>query len=114
MKINKELLKGSTSIMILSMLNCRDMYGYQIIQELKAISDNTFELKEGTLYPLIHSLEQSGAVESYWYDTEDGRRRKYYKITPEGREQLSAKKKEWKFYVEAVNNVIGGELNEGI
>lgn len=114
MKINKELLKGSTSIMILSLLNRKDMYGYQMMQEIKAMSDSTFELKEGTLYPLLHALENEGAVQSYWYDTEDGRRRKYYRITDEGKTLLTVKKKEWSFYVEAVNNVIGGKLNEGV
>lgn len=113
MKINKELIKGSTSIMILSMLCRKDMYGYQMIQELKVMSDNTFELKEGTLYPLLHSLENKGAVEVYWYDTEDGRRRKYYKITEDGKEMLDAKRKEWSIYTQAVNNIIGEPLNGG-
>lgn len=113
MKINKELLKGSTSIMILSLLNRKDMYGYQMIQEIKAMSDSTFELKEGTLYPLLHGLENEAAIKSYWYDTEDGRRRKYYGITDEGRTLLMEKKREWSFYVEAVSSIIGGKLNEG-
>lgn len=114
MKVNKELLKGSTSIMILSMLERKDMYGYQIMQELKMLSDNTFELKEGTLYPLLHSLANNGAIECYWFDTEDGRRRKYYKITEAGKSMLAEKKKEWKLYVNAVNGVIGGNCIENI
>lgn len=114
MKINKELLKGSMSIMILSMLNRKDMYGYQIMQELKMMSDNTFELKEGTLYPLLHALENDNSIECYWFDTDEGRRRKYYKITAGGKEVLAAKRREWNAYVEAVNSVIGGALNEGV
>ncbi len=114
MKVNKELLKGSTSIMILSMLERKDMYGYQIMQELKMLSDNTFELKEGTLYPLLHSLANNEAIECYWFDTEDGRRRKYYKITEAGKGMLAEKKKEWKLYVDAVNGVIGGKCIENI
>ena len=65
MKINKELMKGSTSILILTLLKSEDMYGYQITQELERRSDSTFEMKEGTLYPMLHALEKEGAVESY-------------------------------------------------
>ena len=57
MKINKELMKGSTSILILTLLKSEDMYGYQITQELERRSDSTFEMKEGTLYPMLHALE---------------------------------------------------------
>lgn len=112
MKINKELVKGSTSIMILSLLAREDMYGYQMMQELKLTSKNVFELKEGTLYPLLHGLEKDGAIEAYWFDTDEGRRRKYYKITDCGREMLSRKKLEWSSFVEAINTVIGGEFSE--
>lgn len=111
MKINKELVKGSTSIMILSLLDRKDMYGYQMMQELRLTSKNVFELKEGTLYPLLHGLEKDGAIESYWFDTDEGRRRKYYKITDDGRELLSKKRLEWSSFVEAINTVIGGELS---
>ena len=83
MKINKELMKGSTSILILTLLKSEDMYGYQITQELERRSDSTFEMKEGTLYPMLHALEKEGAVESYWYDTDEGRRRKsIFSVTP--------------------------------
>lgn len=93
MKINKELMKGSTSILILTLLKSEDMYGYQITQELERRSDSTFEMKEGTLYPMLHALEKEGAVESYWYDTDEGRRRKYYKLTDTGKEMLESKQK---------------------
>ena len=62
MKINKELMKGSTSILILTLLKSEDMYGYQITQELKRRSDSTFEMKEGTLYPMLHALEKEGVI----------------------------------------------------
>lgn len=109
MKINKELLKGSTSVMLLSLLSRGDMYGYQMIQELKLISGNAFELKEGTIYPLLHALEGDGVVVSYWQDTSEGRRRKYYSLTDAGKHILKDKTVEWSEYVLAVNKVIGGE-----
>ena len=92
MKINKDLMKGSTSILILSLLDREDMYGYQIANELKILSSNVFELKEGTLYPMLHGLENEKAIESYWYDADNGRRRKYYKITEAGKTLLENKK----------------------
>jgi len=112
MGINKELMKGSTSILILSLLENEDMYGYQISQSLKEMSEKVFELKEGTLYPMLHGLENENAVRSYWLDADNGKRRKYYKITPDGRKLLSRKKAEWRLYTKAVNSVIGGACFE--
>ena len=112
MKIDKELLKGSTSILILSMLENEDMYGYQITQLLKEKTENVFEFKEGTLYPMLHGLENINAVQSYWYDADNGKRRKYYRITPDGRRLLNHKKSEWLIYTKAVNSVIGGACFE--
>lgn len=107
MKINKELIKGSTSILILSLLEKEDMYGYMLVQHLSLMSGGVFELREGTLYPMLHGLENDGAVESYWVDSESGRRRKYYRITASGRALLGEKKREWQLYSGAVNRVIG-------
>lgn len=107
MKINKELVKGSTSIMILSLLEKEEMYGYMIVQRLKLLSDNVFELKEGTLYPMLHALEKDGAIEAFWLDGENGKRRRYYRLTRKGQEILAEKKSEWKIYSGAVNRVIG-------
>lgn len=112
MKINKELMKGSTSILILSLLDKEDMYGYQITHELKKLSENVFELKEGTLYPMLHSLENEKAIESYWLDSDSGKRRKYYKITKAGKSLLQDKKSEWQTYTRAINSVIGGACFE--
>ncbi|MCL2775122.1 MAG: helix-turn-helix transcriptional regulator [Oscillospiraceae bacterium] len=110
--INKELLKGSTAILILSLLDKEDLYGYQIIQKLSISSDNIFNLKEGTLYPLLHGLENDGAISAYWVETPEGRSRKYYKLTKNGRNMLDEKQAEWKIFSEAVNKVIGGEKIE--
>ena len=80
MKISKELAKGSTGLLVLSVISKTDMYGYQIIKTLEVMSENVFSLNEGTLYPILHSLEKEGSLESYWCEAE-GRKRKYYKIT---------------------------------
>lgn len=112
MKVNKELMKGSTSILILSLLEEKEMYGYQITQTLKQRSADVFDLKEGTLYPMLHGLENEQAVESYWFDADNGKRRKYYRITNTGRKLLQHKKAEWQIYTKAVNSVIGGTCYE--
>ena len=112
MKINKELMKGSTHTLILTLLAREDMYGYQITQELKRLSDDTFDLKEGTLYPALHALEKDGVVEAYWQDSAEGRRRKYYKITGEGRESLERRRREWSVFSDAMNSVMGGHCYE--
>ena len=107
MKINKELMKGSTSILILSLLAEKEMYGYQITQTLKEMSESVFELKEGTLYPMLHGLENEKAIESYWENVEN-KMRKYYKITDAGSKLLAHKKEEWNVYTKAVNAIIQG------
>lgn len=108
MKFDKDLMKGSTKMLILNLLSTGDMYGYQMVKELEARSDNTFTLKEGTMYPILHTLESDGMVEAYWDESESGRRRKYYQITSSGRNLLEEKKKEWVIYSAGVNKVIGG------
>jgi len=106
MRISKELLKGTTGTLILSLLSKQDMYGYQLIKELELASDRTFTLKEGTLYPILHALESEGSVEAYWQET-DGRKRKYYRITDNGRRQLQEKQQEWRLFRGAVDRVLG-------
>ena len=107
MKINKELLKGSTKMLILEMVKDENMYGYQMIKKLKEKSNNVFEFKEGTLYPILHSLEEEELISSYWDDT-TGKKRKYYAITTKGKKILKEKNEEWKIFSESVNRVIGG------
>ena len=107
MKIDKSLLSGSTPMLILSLLRDNDMYGYEMVAELARRSDDTFALKEGTLYPLLHTLEKNRWVSSYTKLTPSGRERKYYRLTASGREQLEYKEQEWRVFSEKVNVVLG-------
>ena len=107
MKIDKELLKGSTTMLILNLLKKEDMYGYQMIKKLKEISEDVFELKEGTLYPILHTLEEKRYITSYW-DESSGKKRKYYSITKKGKDVLKEKETEWKIFSNGVNKVLGG------
>ena len=106
MKIEKSLLSGSTPMLILSLLKDGDKYGYEMVETLAKRSDDTFALKEGTLYPLLHALEKEKFVESYSKTAPNGRERKYYRLTRSGREQLGYKEKEWRLFSEKVNAVL--------
>ncbi|MDQ0878805.1 PadR family transcriptional regulator PadR [Paenibacillus sp. V4I3] len=106
MKISKELMKGSTIILILTLLNRKDMYGYEMTKEMETHTDGVFTLKEGTLYPILHSLESDKYVEAYWNE-KDGRKRKYYRITKSGKDELRLKMEEWTLFRSTVDRVIG-------
>ena len=107
MKIEKSLLSGSTPMLVLSLLKDGDKYGYEMVETLARRSDDTFQLKEGTLYPLLHALEKEKLVQSYAKVAPNGRERKYYTLTQSGREQLEYKEKEWRLFSEKVNAVLG-------
>jgi len=108
MKIEKSLLSGSTPLLVLSLLKDGDKYGYEMGDTLARRSDDTFRLKEGTLYPLLHTMEKNGLVTSYTKEGPGGRERKYYRLTDEGRSQLEHKTEEWKLFSQKVNAVLGG------
>jgi len=105
MAIDKSLMSGSMTMLILRLLTEKDMYGYEMIDTLRKKSCNVFELKAGTLYPLLHGLEEKGLLNVYEQEYA-GKMRKYYSITKEGRALLAAKKEEWKEYQSAVANVL--------
>ena len=111
MKVDRELLKGSTNLLVLSVLENENMYGYEMIKKIKLQSENVFEFQEGTLYPILHKLEEKGWISSYW-DEFSGKKRKYYSITEDGKKHLKSKKEEWKIFSTKVNQVIGGVLFE--
>ena len=94
-------------MLVLNLLKGSNMYGYEMIKKLKEKSENVFELKEGTLYPILHGLEEKGLITSYWDET-GAKRRKYYAITEKGKKQLKEKEEEWKIFSDGINKVIGG------
>lgn len=110
MDFDKGLIGGSTVLLILSLVEKVDMYGFEIIKELEIRSDESFKFKEGTLYPILHKLENSGYLKSYKREGDRGRARKYYRITDNGKKQLIHEKKQWEVFSTSVEKVIGGEL----
>ena len=105
MRDSKELLTGGTGLLVLSVLNGTDLYGYRIIRELEIRSENAFEMSEGTLYPILHALEKEKFLESYWQEV-DGRNRKYYHITKKGIKELESKKQEFEEFTASVSKVL--------
>jgi PadR family transcriptional regulator, regulatory protein PadR len=105
---NRELVKGSTSLLLLQLLNEKDMYGYELVKELHKRSDHHLQVKEGTLYPALHKLENQEYVECYWEEQEKGPARKYYRITAEGKKLLQEKTSEWERFIQVIGKVIKG------
>ena len=106
MKIDKSLMSGSTTLLVLSLLSGEEMYGYQMITELARRSNHIFDLKEGTLYPILHGLEANGLVSVRERKSEEGRTRKDYRMTRTGRKALDARKEEWVAFREQVDAVV--------
>ena len=103
-----------TELLVLSLLVGEDMYGYQMIMELARRSDHTFEMKEGTLYPVLHGLEKEGLVEAYQQEAPTGRMRKYYHLTRKGGAMLKTEKETWQSYADAVNAVLNFNVEESL
>jgi PadR family transcriptional regulator, regulatory protein PadR len=100
-----ELVTNSTDSLLLSLLSEKQMYGYQIIKELRGRSDGYFNFKEGTLYPALHRLETSNHIEGKWQALASGQQRKYYAITAKGLSVLAEKKTQWQDFSIAMNRI---------
>ena len=108
MELEKSLVSGSMSLLVLKLLEDQDLYGYQMIDELRRRSDGTFHLRAGTLYPLLHGLEQKGFVSAYEQAAESGKTRRYYHLTKQGHSALREKENAWNVYAQAVGRVLKG------
>jgi DNA-binding PadR family transcriptional regulator len=104
--MDRELLKGSTPLLLLSLLSEGSMYGYQIIETVRQRTGGSYTLKEGALYPALHKLEAAEFITSYWQTQPNGRDRRYYSIQPAGQAFLAAKKKEWTSFVAMVEEFV--------
>ena len=94
-----QLRKGSTTLLILSVLADERKYGYQIMRELERRSDGYFSMTAALLYPALHQLELDGLVESEWEEGQGKRRRKYYTITVKGRQALAETQTNWQDFI---------------
>ncbi len=108
MSDQRGLMRGTTPMLVLSVLNEEPLHGYEMIRRLSKLSQGVFDMKEGTLYPVLHELEKSGYATASWKET-GGRRRRVYEITPKGQKHLMAAQKDWGRMVRAVDAVLKGD-----
>lgn len=95
MNLGKDLVAASTTPLVLAILAGGESYGYAIIKQVGELSGGHLQWTDGMLYPVLHRLERNGLVASKWGSSENGRRRKYYRLTREGRRELDAERKRW-------------------
>jgi PadR family transcriptional regulator PadR len=107
--IDRELKRGTLEMVLLKLLSERQMYGYELVSTLEKRGGDQFQIKEGTLYPVLYRLENDGFVESRWETLERGVPRKYYRLTQAGTGELEALTQEWQAFSAAVNRLLGKE-----
>ena len=95
MELSKDLVAASATPLVLAILADGDSYGYAIIKRVTELSGGQLQWTDGMLYPVLHRLERQGYVAAKWAAAESGRRRKYYRITREGRAQLAIQRQQW-------------------
>ncbi len=104
--MDTELIKGTLSLLILSLLNRKAMYGYEIVTTVREETNGALEWKEGSLYPALHKLESSALIHSRWEGKPGSRRRKYYQLTPAGRAALDEKTRSWLQLCQTINQML--------
>lgn len=110
--ISSDIIRGHNDTIVLSILSKEDSYGYRIAREIETISEGLYPIKETTLYSTFHRLEKNHYIISYFGDETNGKRRTYFKITPEGSRYLQEKCDEWKIIKKVINKFTEGrELN---
>jgi DNA-binding PadR family transcriptional regulator len=105
MTFTKELVAASATPIILAILLEQDSYGYAIIRRVQEVSDRQIAWTDGMLYPVLHRLEASGLVDSYWHETDTGRRRKYYRITLDGKLEYGNLMQQWTVVQQALHKL---------
>jgi PadR family transcriptional regulator PadR len=105
MNINKDLVAASSTPLVLAILAEEDSYGYAILKRVRELSGGELKWTDGMLYPVLHRLERSGLVEARWDQAESGRRRKYYRVTEAGREQLAEERRQWRTVDKALEKI---------
>ena len=104
--MDTELLKGTLSLVILSLVNRRPMYGYEIAATVHDTTNGTFNWREGSLYPNLHKLEADGQIVGRWEEKQTGRKRRYYHITQKGRTALAEKVRSWNDLCRGVKHIL--------
>lgn len=100
------LLQGTLDVLVLKTLSWGPRHGYAVARGLQQLTDDVLLIEEGSLYPALHRMERKGWVESEWGLSENNRRAKYYKLTPDGRKQLRVEASTWSVFAGAVSKVL--------
>jgi DNA-binding PadR family transcriptional regulator len=101
-RIGKDLVAASAIPLVLAILDEGESYGYAILKRIHELSGGALEWTDGMLYPLLHRLDRLGYVEARWDSPEGGRQRRYYRITPGGRDALSEQRRQWEVVADAL------------
>jgi PadR family transcriptional regulator, regulatory protein PadR len=107
--LDRELKRGSAELLILSLLEARPRHGYELSKLIQTRSGGHLKFHIDSLYPLLYRLEERGWIKGAWVEKPEERRRRFYKVTAEGRRVLAQQKKTWEAFVEAVRRVTGDE-----
>lgn len=107
--MEKELKRGTLEMVLLKLLSEREMYGYELVTAFQRRGDGKFEVKDGTLYPVLYRLEKAGYVEPRWVTQERGVPRKYYQVTARGQEEMNRLVGDWRNFVAAVDALLEEE-----
>ena len=107
--IERELKRGSLELIVLHLLNGREAYGYEIVSELTSRTNGSLEVTDGTLYPVLYRLERAGLVAVRWETPVRGVPRKYYRLTDEGRRELTTLRREWMSFARTMGELLGEE-----
>ena len=111
--LGAQLQKGTTPLLVLSVIGDGELYGYQIAQHIRERSEGAFAPSEGSLYPTLHRLEADGALVASWRDSERGPRRRYYRLTPSGHRLLADNLAQWTTFVGSIGRVALREASGG-
>ncbi|MHC4644256.1 MAG: PadR family transcriptional regulator [Planctomycetota bacterium] len=114
-RIRKQTLDGNVETLILAVLEAGPNYGYAIVRELNTRAKGVLQLGEGTIYPVLHRMEDKRLISSSWRVSENGRERKYYRLTVKGRRALAANCQQWRLLTLIMKDVLGpaAELSPG-
>ena len=107
--LDRELKKGSAELLILSLVESRPRHGYEISKLIEARSRGEVRFHIASLYPLLYRLEERGWIQGKWVEKAGERRRRFYRLTPEGRRVLVRQRRTWQTFVDAVARITGGE-----
>ena len=108
--LERELKKGSAELLILSLVEARPRHGYEISKLIEQRSGGRLRFKVASLYPLLYRLEKRGWIEGKWMEKANQRRRRLYRLTPEGRKVLAAQRGGWLAFARAVSRIAGVEI----